>query len=182
MALHNPPYYRYSLLRAWDKEAFARIKDLASNKKYPRLVGSSEDKNKYITMLIRTQKSVHDWRDFLKDTLNQIKETGNIDALSLVTKYPHSGISKEVPEWATYPADKVVSDFIDELATREIKFVGSNEEIGEFILRFILGQLGEDWESTILMIWEMLGDGNTLHVKHLNNEMKNFDYLKMFEQ
>jgi len=132
-------------------------------------------------MLIRTQKALHNWRDFLKDTLNQIKVTGSIDALSLITKYPHSSISKEVPEWATYPADKVVSDFIDELATRKITFVGSDEEIGEFILRFILGQLGHDWESTILMIWEMLGDGNTLNVHDLNNEMKNFDYLKLFE-
>jgi len=50
-----------------------------------------------------------------------------------------------------------------------------------FILRFILGQLDNDWESTILMIWELLGNGDTLIMKNLNNEMKNFDYLKLFE-
>lgn len=181
MALHDPPYYRYLMPQPWDKETFAFIKELAANKKYPRLIGSAEDKNTYIIMLIRTQKSLHDWRDFLKDTLDQIKETGKIDAVSLITRYPHDSIGREVPEWATYKGDKIVSDFIDELATREIRFVGSDEEIGEFILRFILGQLG-DWESTILMIWEMLGDGDTLQVKDLNNEMKNFDYLKLFEQ
>ena len=181
MAFHNPPYYRYSLLRTWDKEAFVFIKTIAHSNKLPRLIGTDRDKNRYLIMLIRTQKSLHDWRNFLKDTINQIKETGSINALSLITKYPHSSISKEVPAWATYPADKVVSDFIDELATREIKFIGSDEEIGEFILRFILGQLGHDWESTILMIWEMLGDGNTLNVHDLNNEMKNFDYLGLFK-
>jgi len=180
MSLHNPPYYRYPLVRAWDKETFVFIKTIARSNKLPHLIGTDSDKNKYLVMLIRTQKSLHDWRDFLKDTLNQMKETGSIDALSLITKYPGSSISKEVPEWATYPADKVVSDFIDELATRKIAFVGTDEQISEFISRFILGQLSNDWESTILMIWEMLGDGNTLNVKDLNNEMKNFDYLGLF--
>jgi hypothetical protein len=53
-------------------------------------------------------------------------------------------------------------------------------EVTEFILRFILGQLGHDWESTILMVWEMLGDSDTLVVKELNEEMKKFDYCGVF--
>ncbi len=157
------------------------IKTLGARKTYPTLTGTPENKNKYINMLIRTQKSLHDWRGFLKDTIVQIKKTRNIDALSLIRKYPPDSISKEVPEWVTYPADKIVSDFIDELETRKIAFVGSNKETGEFILRFILGQLDNDWESTILMIWEMLGDGDTLYLKDLNKEMRTFDYLNLFK-
>lgn len=30
------------------------------------------------------------------------------------------------------------------------------------------------------MIWEILGDEDTLHVSDLNQEMSNFDYLKIF--
>ena len=57
----------------------------------------------------------------------------------------------------------------------------AQEEIAEFILRFILGQLGHDWEQTIMMIWEMLGEDNSLFIDKLNKEMKNFDYLGIFE-
>lgn len=59
--------------------------------------------------------------------------------------------------------------------------MGTNGEIAEFILRFILGQLGHDWESTILMIWEMLGDGDIVSIKDLNEEMKGFDYRGVFQ-
>lgn len=180
MAIHDPPYYRYLLPQPWDKETFTFIATMARSKKFPRLTGTDSDKNKYLVMLLRTQKSNHDWRDFLKVTLTQIKESGTIDTASLINKYPADSITKEVPAWVTYPEDKIVSNFIDVLATKEIKFIGSDEEMGEFILRFIFGQLGLDWESTILMIWEMLGDGDTLHVNALNNEMKNFDYLGIF--
>ncbi len=180
MNLHDPPYYRYLLPKAWDKEAFAFINTIAQNKKWPRVVGTGREKSEYLIMLIRTQKSLHDWRDVLKDTLTQIKQTGMIDATSLIAKYPPDDISKETPEWVTYPEDKIVSDFMDALATKKITFIGNDEDMGEFVTRFILGQLGHDWEATILMIWEMLGDGDTLNVKELNNEMKNFDYLHTF--
>lgn len=33
-----------------------------------------------------------------------------------------------------------------------------------------------------MMIWEMLGDQNTINLKELNQEMKNFDHLHLFEQ
>jgi hypothetical protein len=144
-------------------------------------LGTKEEKNQYLVMLVRTQKSLHGWEEFLKDTLDQIKTTGVIDAKFFIEKYPSDSVSKNVPAWVTYEEDKIVSRFIDELATRNVDFIGSDEEIGEFILRFILGQLGHDWESTILMIWEMLGDENTINIHDVNNEMMNFDYLKLFE-
>lgn len=48
-------------------------------------------------------------------------------------------------------------------------------------MRFILGQLGYDWEQTIMMTWEMLGDKDKLSLKETNQELKKFDYLKLFE-
>lgn len=76
--------------------------------------------------------------------------------------------------------DKIVNDFIDDLETKKIIFEGTNKEISEFVMRFILEQLGHDWEQTIMMIWEILGDKSTLNLKELNQEMKNFDYLNLF--
>lgn len=179
--LHNPPYYRYSLSETWNKKAFLQIKEIAKSKNYPKIFGSEEEINKFLIMLIRTQKSLHNWNDYLADILEQVEKNNIIDTKSLITKYPSSTIGKDKPTWVTYFEDQIVSDFIDELETREIKFIGTNQEISEFILRFILGQLGNDWEQTIMMIWEMLGNDDTLIVKELNAELKNFDYLKLFE-
>lgn len=181
MAIHYPPQYRYSLFEQWDKDAFALIKGIAKAKKYPKLVGTQEDKNEFLIMLIRTQKSLHGWREFLIDVLDQIRKTNTIDTKELLNKYLPKSVGKDKPAWVTYEEDEIVSNFIDELANREVNFEGTDEEIAEFVLRFILGQLGHDWEQTIIMIWEMLGNENKLSVKSLNQEMKNFDYLGLFE-
>jgi len=180
MAIHNPPHYRYSLFDQWDKETFDFIKEIGKQKNYPKFTGTKEGKNAFLITLIRTQKSLHDWRDFLKDLLSQIKKSGVIDTRWLNEKYPPESISKVVPAWAIYEEDKIVNNFIDELATRRVGFVGSDEEISEFTMRFLLSQLGHDWEWTIMMIWELLGDQSELKVSDLNQEMKNFDYLQTF--
>lgn len=181
MAIQYPPQYRYSLFKKWDRETFNFIKRIAKTKKFPDVLSSKEEKNKFLITLIRTQKSLYDWRDFLKAIMDQIINKKHIDVSLLNKAYPSESISKDVPAWVTYEEDKIVSDFIDELETRQINFVGTDDEIAEFIFRFILGQLGHDWEQTIMMIWEMLGDENKLSVKRLNEEMKNFDYLGLFD-
>jgi hypothetical protein len=181
VALKNIPQYRYFLNDPWKKPALELIAKLAKDKKYPKILGSQVNRNKYLTALIRTQKALHGWEDFLLDTLDQIKSTGAIDTTSLIDKYPPESITKSIPAWVTYEEDKMVSGFIDELETRRIDFCGSNQEAGEFTLRFILGQLGIDWEQTILMIREMLGNNNSLGLKDLNREMCNFDYLGLFK-
>lgn len=181
MSIHYPPKYRYALFEPWDKEAFELIKQASKSKHYPEIIGDEKGKNQFLISLIRTQKSLHGWRDFLVDVLDQVKESNKIDVKYFNVKYPPESISKETPAWVTYEEDKIVSDFIDELRTRKIDFIGTDEEISEFILRFILGQLSHDWEQTIMMIWEMLGNENSINVKQLNEEMKNFDYLKLFK-
>lgn len=180
MAIHNPPYYRYSLFEPWDKEAFELIKHIGREHAYPKLSGASEDKNSYLIALIRTQKSLHDWRDLLKDTLAQVKKTGTINTTLLHEKFPPESVSKEKPAWITYEEDQIVNDFIDELESKRVTFIGSDRDMSEFIVRFILGQLGHDWESTIMMIWELLGESNVLNLKELNDEMKHFDYSGLF--
>lgn len=181
MTIHKIPQYRYALFKPWDKEAFALIKKIAKTKKYPKIIGSKEDKNQFLIMLIRTQKSLHGWRKFLADTLEQVKKTNSIDTKSTIKKYPPESIKRDTPAWITYKEDRIVSDFIDKLATEKVDFLGSDKEISEFTLRFILGQLSHDWEWTIMMIWEMFGNKKQLSVKELNKEMRNFDYLKLFE-
>lgn len=180
MSIHVLPQYRYSLFESWDKEAFQLIKKIAHDKAYPKILGAKDDKNQYLITLIRTQKSLHGWREFLEKTLDQVKKTGEIDTVFLNKEYPPESIAKDTPKWVTYPEDTIVSEFIDELEERKIDFVGSDPDMAEFILRFILGQLGHDWESTIMMIWEMLGEDDKISVTDLNQEMKNFDYLKLF--
>jgi hypothetical protein len=164
----------------WKKLALEQIAGLAKNRKYPKILGLQGDRNKYLIALIRTQKALHGWENILLDTLEQVKSTGAIDAVSLIKKYSPEAIAKDTPAWVTYKEDRQVSDFLDELETLQVDFTGSDSEAGEFVLRFILGQLGIDWEQTILLIWEMLGKDNSLSLKDLNREMHSFDYLGLF--
>lgn len=84
------------------------MKELGSKGAYPKLIGSESDINKYLIALIRTQKSLHDYRPILKDTLDQIKLSGSIDTKVLHEKYPPESISHEIPAWVTYTGDKIV--------------------------------------------------------------------------
>lgn len=180
MSLHNPPFYRYLIEDSWSQDAFQQLKDLGSSREFPTIKGTSEDKNRFLVMLIRTQKALHGWENSLIDILKQAKETGVIDTKLLNKKYPPKSIGKGVPAWVTYSGDKIVNSFIDELDTRKITFIGTDLEMSEFVMRFILGQIGHDWEQTIMMIWEILGDGNSLSIPELNKEMKKFDYMNLF--
>lgn len=181
MSIGYPPKYRYALYEKWDKETFAFIKKMAKEKKYSKILGTYKDKNQFLTMLIRSQKSLHCWREFLKDVIDQVKEKDTIDTKIINKKYPPESVCKDKPAWVTYEEDALVSDFIDELETRKVEFIGTNDEIAEFVFRFTLGQLGHDWEQTIMMIWELLGNKNKINLKALNWEMRNFDYLKIFD-
>ena len=180
MAIHNPPQYRYSLFRPWDKRALKFIKEIAHSKNYPQVLGTNDEKIQFLTMLIRTQKALHGWRKLLIDTLKQVKNDHAIDTKKLIEKYPPESVSKNTPAWVTYKEDKIVSNFIDKLATKKIDFLGTDQERAEFILRFILEQLTHDWEWSIMMIWEMLGKDTQISLEKLNQEMRNFDYLKLF--
>jgi len=180
MTIHYPPFYRYFLFDTWDKEAFEQIKDIAKTKNFPKIIGTPEDKNQFLITLIRTQKALDNWRNMAIEVLKQVKETNTIDSISLNKRYPPKSIAKDKPAWVTYEEDKIVSDFIDQLADRKIVFSGSDLEMSEFVIRFILGQLGHDWEQTIMLIWEMLGNESTIELKDLNKEFQNFDYLKLF--
>lgn len=181
MAIHYPPQYRYSLFDDWDHNTFALITNIGKTKKYPQVIGTQVEINDFLKILIRTQKSLHDWRAMLVDILDQVEKSNIIDTKNINIKYPPESISKEEPAWVTYKEDRTVSQFIDTLETREINFVGTNKEVAEFTMRFILGQIGLDWEQTIILILEMLGDEKELKLKELNNEFKNFDYLKLFK-
>ena len=98
-----------------------------------------------------------------------------------IQQYPPNSIAQNKPAWVTYKEDRVVSNFIDELATKKIDFIGSDRVKGEFVLRFILGQLGHDWKWTIMMIWEMLGAKKRISVAALNQELRNFDHSQLFK-
>jgi len=102
MAIHNPSQYRYSLFDQWDKEAFDLIKKIAKTKNYPRITGNKDEKNQFFITLIRTQKSLHDWRGFLVAILDQIKKNNTIDTALIIKQFPPNSISKETPAWVTY--------------------------------------------------------------------------------
>jgi hypothetical protein len=50
-------------------------------------------------MFIRTQKSLHGWRQFLIDVLAQVESSDSINTKMLLSKYPPESVSKEKPPW-----------------------------------------------------------------------------------
>jgi len=180
MAIHKIPQYRYPFFDSRDKKTFLTIKKIAKTKQFPRILGNHQERNQFLVLLLRTQKAKHGWRESLLEIIDQIERDKKIDMKTFIKKHPSGSINKDSTSWVTYKEDKIVSRFIDELATRKVDFVGTDKETSEFIMRFILGQFGNDWEMTIMMVWEMLGNKKQLRVKDLNEEMKHFDYLKLF--
>ncbi len=171
-----PPRHRYPLYNKWDKDCYNLIAKLVRKKQVPEVLGTKEEINQFLKLLIQSQK-MHDWRKFLKIVLKSISSK-QID-IPKILKHKFQ-VPKDYEKWVVYKEHVEITDFLDSLRKKQIQFIGSSKEIIEFILRFILAQLLLDWKSSIHAIKEVMGKRSKIKLKFLNKILSEFDYTNVF--
>lgn len=172
-----PPKYRSPLYDKWDKDCYKLIVRLAHQKSSPKILGTKEEINQFLKLLIQSQK-MDNWRKFLRIVLKFIstKQINISEILKLKFRIP-----KGYDRWVVYREDREVSDFIDKLGKRQLQFLGSDKEIVEFTLRFTLAQLLLDWRSSLYALKEIIGKKSKIKLKSLNKVLSEFDYTEVFK-
>src|SRR3989344_3963580 len=134
----NIPEWQYPLYKEPDKVAYAILEKIGKSKLYPKLVGSKEEINDFLKLLVVSQKMKY-YRKFRDIALNEFKK-------------------KEA----------------------KIQFIGNDDEVSEFFVRFLLSQLLQDWRCPLMaVLLECLQD-KKVKIAKLNNLLKIWDYTKVF--
>ncbi len=171
-----PPRHRYPLYNKWDKDCYNLVAKLVRKKQVPEVLGSKEEISQFLKLLIQSQK-MHDWRKFLKIVLKSVssKQINIPKILDYEFKVP-----KGYEKWVVYKEHVEITDFLDSLRKRQIQFIGSDKEIVEFILRFILAQLLLDWKGSLYVMKEIIDKKSKIKLNSLNKILSEFDYTNVF--
>jgi hypothetical protein len=175
------PEWQYPLYKDSDRIAYSLFENIGKSGKYPEIIGTESEVNDFLKLMIVSQKSKN-YRQFRDIAIEEIK-SGRIDVPALLEKGKNLEYVKGVDEsWAIFQQDKRICELIDAFYDAKIKFEGKNREIAEFIIRFFLSQLLQDWRGPkMAVVLECLND-KKVKVSKLNKLLKIWDYTKIFKK
>ncbi|MBU0460723.1 MAG: hypothetical protein KJ597_01995 [Nanoarchaeota archaeon] len=173
------PEWQYPLYKESDKVVYVLLEKLGKSKSYPKLLGSKDEIDGFLKLLILSQK-MKDYRKFRDIALKEFKKKeANIPNILNESKNLEilRGIDKS---WAIFIQDKRLCELMDNFQDAKIRFIGTNGEVSEFFVRFLLSQLLQDWRGPLMaVILECLQD-KKVKLSNLNNLLEIWDYTKIF--
>lgn len=175
----NIPEWQYPLYKEPDKVAYAILEKLGKSKSYPKLVGSKDELNGFLKLLVVSQK-MKDYRKLRDIALNEFKKKeANIP--KILDESKNLEIPRGIDEsWAIFIQDKRLCELMDNFQDAKIQFSGNDDEVSEFFVRFLLSQLLQDWRGPLMaVLLECLQD-KKIKIAKLNNLLKIWDYTKIF--
>ena len=175
------PEWQYPLYKESDKVVYAFLEKLGKSKEYPKLVGLKEEINTFLKLLVLSQK-MKDYRKFRDIALTEFKKE-EVSIRKIVTESKnleiHRGIDKS---WAIFLQDKRLCELMDEFQDAEIEFLGNNDQICEFFVRFLLTQLLQDWRGPLMAVILCCLEDKRVKISKLNNLLGIWDYTKIFQK
>jgi len=173
------PEWQYPLYKESDKIAYSILENLGKSKKYPKLIGSKEEINDFLKLLLLSQK-IKDYRKFRDIALNEFKKK-EVNIPKILNKSKNLKIPIGIDKsWAIFIQDKRICELIDNFQDTEIEFIGTNDEIVEFVVRFLLSQLLQDWRGLLMAVLLECLENKRVKISKLNNLLKIRDYTKIF--
>lgn len=177
--MKNIPEWQYPLYKESDKTTYAILEKSGKSGKYPTLVGSKEEIDTFLKLLILSQK-IKDYRKFRDIALVEFqKKEANISTILKQSK--NIQIPRGIDEsWAIFLQDKRLCKLMDEFQDAKIEFVGNDEQIGEFFVRFLLTQLLQDWRGSLMAVILECLQNKIIQLSKLNNLLEIWDYTEIF--
>ncbi len=175
----NIPEWQYPLYKEPDKVAYAILEKFGKSKTYPNLVGSKDEINDFLKLLVVSQK-MKDYRKFRDIALNEFKKK-EINIPKFLNENKNLEIPRGIDEsWAIFIQDKRLCELTDNFQNAKIQFIGNNNEVSEFFVRFLLSQLLQDWRGPLMAVLLECLRNKKVKIAKLNNLLKIWDYTKVF--
>ncbi len=174
------PEWQYPLYKRSDKSAYAFLKKLGTIGRYPELLGTRIEKSDFLRLLPVSQK-MKDYRKFRDDTLREFrKDTANIP--KLIRNGKKLGIRRGNVSWAMFRQDRRICELIDDVRIANVQYSGQDRDISEFVVRFWLSQLFQDWRGPLMALLLEFRSGDTIRLSKLNRLLKRWDYTGIFSR
>jgi len=175
----NHPEYFYPLYKDTDVTIYRTLVGFVNSRKIPSFKGSQSERDKFIKLLILTGK-IKDYRLFRDEVLKALK-TGVLDLKKLNEFGSKIDIPKGVDEsWAIFIQDQRICYLLDELADHNVSFMGTDDEFFEFVLRYMLSQLLQDWRGSKMAVATERLKNKEIKLSHLNSVLSKWDFTKIF--
>jgi len=176
------PEWQYPLYKESDRLAYSVLEKLGRSKNYPKLVGTEENIKSFLKLLLISQK-MKDYRKFRGIVLSELKknEVDEVDIPKILDQGKTIEITRGVDKsWAVFIQDNRICELIDEFNDSNTEFQGSNDKTVEFIVRFLLSQLLQDWRGPLMAVLLQCLEFENVRVSELNELLKIWDYTKIF--
>ncbi|MBI2009748.1 MAG: hypothetical protein HYS86_01080 [Candidatus Chisholmbacteria bacterium] len=179
MSIH-PPEYFYPLYKPEDQHIYDLIVALSKNQRLPRIVTSKTERNEFTKLLILTGK-IKNYRLF-RDKVVEALEKGQLilkqlNAFGKTIKIP-KGIDTS---WAIFIQDQRICEILDALAETKISYTGSDKEFTEFLYRYLLTQLLQDWRGPKLAVSLESIEKKKISYSFLNKLLSDWDFTHIFK-
>jgi len=172
------PEWQYPLYKEPDKVAYRILEKLGRT--YPKLIGSKDEINGFLKLLVLSQK-MKDYRKFRDIALHEFqKKEANIP--KILDESQDLEIPRGVESWAIFIQDKRLCELMDNFQDVKIQFLGDDNEVSEFFVRFLLSQLLQDWRGPLMAVLLGCLQDKEIKIAKLNNLLKIWDYTKIFSE
>jgi len=177
--MKKPAEYFYPLYKSWEQTTYAFLIKLA--KDYDKIEVEMDQANTdmFFKNLIKSQKAKN-WKPFLKVIINQLRK-GKLNLSELNKKAEHLEYNKGVEKWAVFIGDKRLCSMVDRVVTKRVSYAGSRKDLVEFIVKYILSQLLQDWRGPKLMLLTESLQSKKVRIDHLNRLLARWDFTSVFE-
>ena len=173
------PEWFFPLYKDSDKEVYATLLRITGAKNYPKFKGTGEDLNEFLKLVVYSGKS-QNYRKY-RDLILPELENEEIDLHDFVEKGRGLKIPRGVDKsWAVFIQDKRICEVLDNFYDAKIEFIGSAEETLEFLVRYMLTQLLQDWRGPKLAVALYSLARKKVPVKKLNQLLSHWDFTKIF--
>lgn len=174
------PEWIYPLYKPSDKKVFKLLVKLGQGKINPKIIGAKKEISELIKLLIVTQK-MKKYRIFRDIVLRNIKRKEIIDTQYLIKEGKKLKIPKGIDKsWAIFKQDQRLCILIDKLVKSRVGYIGSKKDIIEFIARFLLTQLLQDWRGPKMMVIKEGIKSSKVSLKKLNKLLRYWDFTGIF--
>jgi len=179
MVNQSIPEWQYPLYKEPDNVVYRLLEKLGKSAKYPKLAGSQSEIDNFLKLLVLSQK-MKDYRKFRDIALKEFGKK-EVNLFKILEESKSIEVSKGIDgSWAIFIQDKRLCEFMDKFQDTKVEFKGTNEEIVEFIIRFILSQLLYDWRGPLLAVILQCLEDKRVKVSDLNYLLRMWDYTSIF--
>jgi len=175
------PEWIYPLYKPSDKKVFKLFIDLGKGRKKPKIIGTHKDISAFVKIMIITQilKNYRLYRDMI---VKQLKR-GHLDLPVLVVQGKKIKIPKGIDRsWVVFTQDKRLCLLVNKLKSKKVIYYGTARDLVEFIARFFLSQLLQDWRGPKMMVLVESLKTSRVSLKKLNKLLGYWDFTRIFNK